>query len=77
MNPDSGIIRISVFYDGTFFSKITNFYKYNHSRKSHLTFTGLHEFVRHKIAEKEQTEVGYLPDSRSSFFPWSFLTDSC
>ena len=49
----SPLKRIAVFYDGSFFTKISNFYKFNHIRKSFLNFDGLHEFIKQKVAEKE------------------------
>ncbi|MCK5214883.1 MAG: NYN domain-containing protein [Candidatus Omnitrophica bacterium] len=72
MNQDSGIIRISVFYDGTFYSKLSSYYKYQHKRQSNLTFTGLHEFVRHKIAEKEQIDVVFCQIVEAHFFRGRF-----
>lgn len=72
MNTDSGIVRISVFYDGTFYSKLSSYYRYVHKRQSFLTFTGLHEFVRHKIAEKEQTDVAFCQIVEAHFFRGRF-----
>ncbi|GHV32535.1 hypothetical protein AGMMS4952_23050 [Spirochaetia bacterium] len=44
-------IRIGIFYDGYYFYKVSNYYKYEHERKSRISITGLHEFIRSKIAE--------------------------
>lgn len=49
----SPLKRIAVFYDGSFFTNVSNFYKYEHVRKKSLSFDGLHEFIRQKVAEKE------------------------
>jgi uncharacterized LabA/DUF88 family protein len=49
----SPLKRIAVFYDGSFFTNVSHFYKYQHVRKSTLSFDGLHEFIRQKVAEKE------------------------
>jgi uncharacterized LabA/DUF88 family protein len=49
----SPLKRIAVFYDGSFFSKVSGYYKHNHSRASFLSFNGLHDFIRNKVAEKE------------------------
>jgi uncharacterized LabA/DUF88 family protein len=72
MNPESGIIRIAVFYDGTFYSKLSSYYKYQHKRQCNLTFTGMHEFVRHKIAEKEQIDVAFCQIVEAHFFRGRF-----
>ncbi len=66
------VIRIAVFYDGTFFSKVSNYYKYDHKRMNHLTFTGLHELIRNKVAEKEQTDVAFCQIVEAHWFRGRF-----
>jgi cold shock CspA family protein/uncharacterized LabA/DUF88 family protein len=53
--PDSQqkLTRIGVFYDGNYFLHVSNYYAYHHERRSRLSIAGLHEFVRHKVAEEE------------------------
>lgn len=53
---DGKLIRIGVFYDGNFFYHISNYYNYEHERKSRLSIAGLHEFVCHTVADYEQTD---------------------
>ncbi|MBX2889745.1 MAG: NYN domain-containing protein [Saprospiraceae bacterium] len=47
------LTRIGVFYDGNYFLHVSNYYAYHHERRSRLSIAGLHEFVRHRIAEEE------------------------
>lgn len=47
------LTRIGVFYDGNYFLHVSNYYAYHHERRSRLSIAGLHEFVRHKVAEEE------------------------
>jgi cold shock CspA family protein/uncharacterized LabA/DUF88 family protein len=44
------LIRIGIFYDGYYFYKVSNYYKYEHERKSRISITGLHNFIRQEIA---------------------------
>ena len=44
------VLRIGIFYDGYYFYKISNYYKYEHERKSRISISGLHEFIRSEIA---------------------------
>jgi cold shock CspA family protein/uncharacterized LabA/DUF88 family protein len=44
------VLRIGIFYDGYYFYKISNYYKYEHERKSRISISGLHEFIRGEIA---------------------------
>jgi uncharacterized LabA/DUF88 family protein/cold shock CspA family protein len=55
MNNTTGIplTKIGVFYDGNYFYHVSNFYNYVHERKTRISIKGLHEFIRHKVAELE------------------------
>ncbi|MDR2632580.1 MAG: NYN domain-containing protein [Treponema sp.] len=44
------LIRIGIFYDGYYFYKVSNYYKYGHKRKSRISISGLHDFIRNEIA---------------------------
>jgi uncharacterized LabA/DUF88 family protein len=44
------VLRIGIFYDGYYFYKISNYYKYEHERKSRISISGLHEFIRSEVA---------------------------
>lgn len=72
MDSSSGVVRIAVFYDGTYFSKINTYYRHQHARKSNLTFTGFHEYLRHKIAEKEQVDAAFCQVVEAHFFRGRF-----
>ncbi|MFN0201231.1 MAG: NYN domain-containing protein [Bacteroidia bacterium] len=51
------MIKIGVFYDGNYFSNVSNYYNYQHFRKSRINIQGLHEFIRHQVAQEEGAEV--------------------
>lgn len=52
-NSQHKLTRIGVFYDGNYFLHVSNYYAYHHERRSRISIAGLHEFVRHRIAEEE------------------------
>ncbi|WP_028667868.1 NYN domain-containing protein [Runella zeae] len=54
-NPNS-LTRIGVFYDGNYFLHVSNYYNYTHERRSRISINGLHDFVRQKVAELENSE---------------------
>jgi len=56
MNSKTSLTKIGVFYDGNYFLHISNYYNYNHNKKSRISISGLHQFVRHKIAQSEGTD---------------------
>ncbi len=52
-NQDSSITRIGVMYDGNYFAHVSNYYNYEHEKKSRLSISGLHEFIRNQVADEE------------------------
>jgi uncharacterized LabA/DUF88 family protein/cold shock CspA family protein len=52
-------IRVGVFYDGNYFFHVSNYYAYQHPRRSRLNLKGLHAFMRRKIAALEGSDERY------------------
>ncbi|MFO8000681.1 MAG: NYN domain-containing protein [Marinilabilia sp.] len=53
------LIRIGVFYDGNYFFHVSNYYNYVHEKHSRISISGLHDFIRNKIATLEYVPNGY------------------
>jgi cold shock CspA family protein/uncharacterized LabA/DUF88 family protein len=51
------ILRIGIFYDGYYFYKVSNYYKYEHERKARISISGLHEFIRSEVAVMTSTDI--------------------
>jgi len=51
------ILRIGIFYDGYYFYKVSNYYKYEHEKKSRISISGLHEFIRSEVAGLTKTDI--------------------
>lgn len=56
---DGKLTRIGIFYDGNFFLHVSNYYSYHHERRSRISVSGLHAFVRDKVAEMEGADAKY------------------
>jgi uncharacterized LabA/DUF88 family protein/cold shock CspA family protein len=54
---ENKLLRIGVFYDGNYFFRASSYYAYGHSRKTRLSISGLHDFIRHHIATETKTDV--------------------
>jgi uncharacterized LabA/DUF88 family protein/cold shock CspA family protein len=52
---DDKLTKIGVFYDGGYFSRVTQYYRY-YDRKARISIKGLHEFIRAKVVEMEKVE---------------------
>lgn len=69
-NAASGqdLLRIGVFYDGTYFSHVSNYYLYEHERKARISIGGLHEFIRDEIAREEGVAKRFCQIVDSHYF---------
>ncbi|MDR3336485.1 MAG: NYN domain-containing protein [Treponema sp.] len=50
-NKLTDLVRIGIFYDGYYFFKVSNYYKYEHERRSRISISGLHDFIRNEAAK--------------------------
>ena len=64
----SKLTRIGVFYDGNYFFHVSNYYQYQHERKARISIDGLHEFIRHQVAEAEGEDVKYCQIVDAHYF---------
>lgn len=53
----NSLTRIGVFYDGNYFLHVSNYYNYSHERRSRISISGLHEFIRRQVADEEDTDI--------------------
>lgn len=62
------LLRIGVFYDGTYFSHVSNYYLYQHERKSRLSISGIHEFIRDEISRQEGVDKRFCQVVDAHYF---------
>lgn len=68
MNSLCGSCRIGVFYDGNFLLHASNYYNYIHPVKRRLSLGGLHNFIRHRVAEEEGIEPSKCQIAQAHYF---------
>lgn len=68
IEADQKLTRVGVFYDGNFFFHVNTFYRYMHARKKRISIPGLHEFIRHHVAQAEGVDVRYCHIVDAHFF---------
>ncbi len=64
--------RVACFYDGSYFVRVSNYYKHYHRRNSFLSFAGFHDFVRQWIAQEYDLMVNHCQLVQSHFFRGRF-----
>jgi cold shock CspA family protein/uncharacterized LabA/DUF88 family protein len=62
------ILRIGVFYDGYYFYKVSNYYKYENERKSRFSIAGLQNFIRNEVASLTGTDFRQCQIIDSHYF---------
>jgi cold shock CspA family protein/uncharacterized LabA/DUF88 family protein len=50
------VVKIGVFYDGNYFLHVSNYYNYFHPKRRRMSISGLHEFIRHYVAQETNTD---------------------
>lgn len=66
------LTKVGIFYDGNYFSRVSNYYNYEHNRKSRLSISGLHYFIRTYISEAIKTDVKLVSLVESHYFRGRF-----
>lgn len=72
MFSDNRINRIGVFYDGGYFARVSNYYRFHDARKSRLSIMGIHEFVRQAFQEFENVDKRYYQITDAHYFRGRF-----
>lgn len=52
----NNLVKIGVYYDGNYLSNVSNYYFFQHARKSRINIEGLHAFIREQVGEVEETD---------------------
>ena len=50
-------IRIGIYYDGHYFYKVSNYYKFDHIRQARISISGLHDFICSEVASKYDADI--------------------
>jgi len=67
-DADNKLTRVGVFYDGNFFSHVSNYYLYHHQRRARINITGLHDFIRKQVATLEGVDERYCQIVDAHYF---------
>ena len=68
----SHALKVGVFYDGSYFTHVSNYYNYVHEHRRRIHIGGLHDFVKHMVAEREGTRPNLCHIIDAHFFRGRF-----
>ncbi|MEX1133200.1 MAG: NYN domain-containing protein [Flavobacteriales bacterium] len=72
MSLGNRALKVGVFYDGSYFTHVSNYYNYVHDHRRRLHIVGLHDFVKHMVAEREGTKPNLCHIIDAHFFRGRF-----
>ncbi len=67
-NDPLALTRIGVFYDGNYFLHVSNYYNYFHTRKSRISVSGLHNFIKNQVADELSSDIRFCQIVDSHYF---------
>ncbi|WP_046742731.1 NYN domain-containing protein, partial [Lampropedia cohaerens] len=68
MHQGQKLLKVAVIYDGSFFWRISNYYRFTHERQSHLNISALHNYLRHHISAIENDGEASLCQIQEAHF---------
>ncbi|MCL2129830.1 MAG: NYN domain-containing protein [Treponema sp.] len=61
-------IRIGIYYDGHYFYKVSNFYKFDHQRQARISIAGLHDFICTEVSERLNCDMDLCKIVEAHYF---------
>ncbi|HPF91375.1 MAG TPA: NYN domain-containing protein [Flavobacteriales bacterium] len=71
-NAGNQALKVGVFYDGSYYTHVSNYYNYVHDHRRRIHIGGLHDYVRHMVAEREGTKPNLCHIIDAHFFRGRF-----
>lgn len=68
------LTKIGVFYDGSYFSLVSSYYMYHNEIKARISISGLHHFIKNRIALEEERDPRYVSVVEAHYFRGRFST---
>ena len=61
-------IRIGIYYDGHYFYKVSNYYKFDHARQARISILGLHSYICSEISSRLNADVASCKVVEAHYF---------
>lgn len=65
-------VKVGVFYDGSYYTHVSNYYNYVHAHRRRIHIGGLHDYIKHMVAEREDTRPNLCHIIDAHFFRGRF-----
>ena len=61
-------IRIGIYYDGHYFYKVSNYYKFDHPRQARISISGLHNFICNEVSVRLDADISNCKIVEADYF---------
>jgi len=61
-------LKIGIYYDGHYFYKVSNYYKFDHLRQARISVSGLHNFVRNEVSYRLNVDIDLCKIVEAHYF---------
>ena len=69
------MMRIGLYYDGSYFARVSNFYRYHHPRRARISIAGFHDFLRHEVASQTGVAPRFCQIVEAHYYRGRFSAD--
>jgi len=63
-----GLVKVGVVYDGNYFSHVSNYYNYEHPRRTRLSISGVHHYILKHLSRQEDIPLNYYKIIDARYF---------
>ena len=60
--------RIGIYYDGHYFYKVSNYYKFDHPRQARISIAGLHNYISNEVSIRLDTDTALCKVVAAHYF---------
>ena len=61
-------VKIGIYYDGHYFYKVSNYYKFDHFRQTRISISGLHNYICDEISAKLNIDIENCKITEAHYF---------
>ena len=72
---ESKLTRIGIFYDGSYFAHVSDYYLHHHERHARISIQGLHELIRDEVSKRENADARHCQVVEAHYFRGRFSAD--
>ena len=61
-------IKVGIYYDGHYFYKVSNYYKFDHPRQARISISGLHTYICTEVSARMDTDLNSCKVVEAHYF---------